>query len=441
MKKSLTIILLCLSLTNYSKAQPILSGIALRNFAGYKTGDTVRLEGYSYDRSSNKNYYILQSQSGEVYIPVSWIQLPEDNIGFWTMVWFQNRAYAIYTKGWQSRSRDILYNDFNNYITRIQEHDLIFEDNYLQEYILYLVGIIHPECLIRPESRSLEIIILKASEPEIYSFNHGAIVITTGKLAELECEEDLAFLLAEHIAHIVLEDNLANYNKFESTRAAAGIASVLFSLGSNVAMGIHNIRSDYDFSADDMLSVWNLAFSLSDILIQPPQDIYTIQQVNRTQKIARRRMDMLMKKDFTFHTPTDFVIIMSPFMKDLAWEKYFQKDYNGSLKLIDRLIQYGIADEEDYLLKTKIYLAQFNSHETNLQALKLVETAEQMDQYKYVELQLQKGIILMRLERFEEAQEALLDYLSVAESYGEDPGRINEAKNLLSQIDEITGAH
>ena len=128
-------------------------------------------------------------------------------------------------------------------------------------------------------------------------------------------------------------------------------------------------------------------------------------------------------------------------MKDLAWEKYFQKDYNGSLKLIDRLIQYGIADEEDYLLKTKIYLAQFNSHETNLQALKLVETAEQMDQYKYVELQLQKGIILMRLERFEEAQEALLDYLSVAESYGEDPGRINEAKNLLSQIDEITGAH
>lgn len=436
MKKALTITLLCLSFFSIIKSQPVIKGIAEWSFDSYQVGDTIRLDGYRYNSSNNTEVYILKSRSGENNIPVSWIKLLEDDIGFWTKIWFQNRALSISNNSWQLSNRNLLYADFNNYRSRMEEHDLFLRDDYLEEYLRNLIGILHPECLIRPQERSIEIMILKSPEPEIYSFNHGVIVITTGKIAELECEEDLAFLLTEYIAHIVLEDNLANLNRYEDRKAAAGIASVVFSLGSNIAMGIHNVRSDYKFTVNDMLSVWDLTFYLSDILIQPPIEIYTLQQIRRSQKISCKRFDLLSGENFSFHSPREYGMIMSSIIRDLAWEKYFQENYDASLKLIDRLIQTGITDEEDYLLKTKIYLAQSDNYESNLQALRFVETAEQMDQYHYVELQLQKGIILTRLERYEEAQEALLDYLSVAESSGEDPEQIDEAKKMLNRCND-----
>jgi len=437
MKKIFTIAIIFLLFFTIIKSQPVLMGIAVRNFGRYKVGDSIRLDGYRYNSYNQTEVYILKSYSGEAYILVSWIKLLDDSIGFWTKVWFQNRAIAICNNGWQSSNRNILYEDFVNYMTSIEKHNLILRDDYLDEYFRDLIEVIQPECLIRSDERYVEIIILKSSEPEIYAFNHGAIVMTTGKIAEIECEEDLALLLAEQIAHIVLEDNLANLNKYERRKDAVGIVGMIFSIGSNVAMGIHNVRNEDNFTAGDMLSVWDMSFSLPDKLVHPPVDLYTPQQIKRTQKIARRWFDDPSKENISFHTPKEYGMIMLPVIKDLEWENYFLGNYDVSLQLINRLISLGIGDEEDYLLKTKIYLVRFDDQESNLQALGFIEIAEQMDQYNYVELSMQKGIILMRLERYEEAKTAFLEYISSAEAYGEDPEQINEAKKMLDRCNVL----
>jgi hypothetical protein len=212
MKRNIILFILQFIFIVEAAGQPDIRGIALCDFSSYMTGDTVSIRGYSYDKINHTEKYLVKSHNLDVYVPASFIEVRDSEYSFWTRVWYMNRLSAITKNGWQNDSREPLIEDFRNYISAMEEDGLIYKDDYLLNYMQNLSMSIHPECLVKPDEKPVEIVVIRSIEPEIYAFDHGTIVISTGMIAGTNSEEELALLLAENTAHIVLEDNLASEN-------------------------------------------------------------------------------------------------------------------------------------------------------------------------------------------------------------------------------------
>jgi beta-barrel assembly-enhancing protease len=417
MKRDISIFLLFFLFTIKGSGQLDIRGIALCDLSPFRKGDTISIKGYSYDITSDTEKYLVKSDNVERVVPASYIRLLDNDFGFWTRIWYKNRLSAISKNGWQDDRREVLFEDFRNYISAMEEHDLIYKDDYLENYLQSLAMAIHPECFIKPDNKPLEIIIIKSVIPEVYAFDHGTIVISTGIIAETDSEEELALILSENIAHIVLEDNLENLNNNLNTNNAFLFSAVLFSVASDIVMGVHNTRSNYKFTLGDMLSVWELPLTIAEGMIRRPSDSYTSLQMERSREIAQGCINNLISENYTFRTCQEYGLVISSVVRDCAWDEYFRENYNISCELVDKLINLDIDDEEDWLLKAKNYLELQDNRESNLQALEFIETAQQMDQYHLAEVLLVKGIILMRLERLDEAREVLNEFISASVNF------------------------
>jgi tetratricopeptide (TPR) repeat protein len=319
----------------------------------------------------------------------------------------------------------------------MREKNLIYNDDYLEDYLRNLLLTIHPECLVKPAEKEIEIIILKLVNPEIYAFNHGVIVITTGKIAETSSEEELVLVLSESMAHIVLEDDLVNLNKTLNLHDAAFISANLFSIASNIAGIVFSVRGQYNFLNDAFLLARDLSSIIADSPVQPRVDHYSSQQTLRSGRIAQEYINHLVSENYAFHNCCEYDLIMSSIIRDCAWNEYFQKNYMTSMELVNKLTEQGLGDEEDWLLKARIYTDLYDDIESNLKALKYIEIAQQLDQYHLAEVLLVKGIVLMRLERLEEAREVLNEFISASENTIVDEYQLEEAENLLAECNNL----
>ena len=89
------------------------------------------------------------------------------------------------------------------------------------------------------------------------------------------------------------------------------------------------------------------------------------------------------------------------------------------------------------LLKARIFTDLYDDIESNSKALKYIETAQQLDQYHLAEVLLVKGIILMRMERIEEAREVLNEFILASEQTVVDQYQLEEAEDLLSECNNL----
>lgn len=439
MRRKISIIVLFFSFILKLPAQPDIKGIVLCDFGRYKTGDTILINGYSYDKNYCTGNYRTSSGNVRMDLPDSCVKLTED-YGFWTQVWLKNRLSAISNKSWQDERREILMEDYDLYISEMSKKNLVYRDDYLENYLQNLLLTIHPECLVKPAEREIEIIILKLADPEIYAFNHGVIVITTGKIAESASEEELALILSESVAHIVLEDDLVNLNKTLNLHDAAFISANLFSVASSITGIVFGIRGEYNFLSDAFLLARDISSIIADSPVQPHVDQYSSQQAYRSGRIAQECMNHLVSGNYAFHNCYEYGSIMSSIIRDCAWNEYFGENYLESLDLINKLTEPGLGDEEDWLLKARILTNLYDDTESNLQALEYIETAQQLDQYHLAEVLLVKGIVLMRLERLEEASEVLNEFIVASEKTPIDEYQLEEAKEMLSECDKLTGS-
>jgi len=113
------------------------------------------INGYYYDKTYNTGKYQTSSGNVQMALPDSCVRVIED-YGFWTQVWLKNRLSVISKKSWQDERREILIEDFDLYISEMREHNLIYRDDYLEDYVRNLLLTIHPECLVKPaESKDI----------------------------------------------------------------------------------------------------------------------------------------------------------------------------------------------------------------------------------------------------------------------------------------------
>ena len=81
-----------------------------------------------------------------------------------------------------------------------------------------------------------------------------------------------------------------------------------------------------------------------------------------------------------------------------------------SLFLLNKIIDAGFGTEEDYLLKAKLYRILGTDDDALKEAILSIEKAESIGDQKLVDIYSEKGVLLMKINEWEEALEAFENY-------------------------------
>jgi tetratricopeptide (TPR) repeat protein len=212
---------------------------------------------------------------------------------------------------------------------------------------------------------------------------------------------------------------------------AADLFTACTTIASAVAMGISNIRNDTDFGLEDVWLVNWASSAISHAIASSKEFYYPSGQISSARHHAAIRVNDLKENEATFCTGNSFTIRIAPVLKNLAWQSYYENDYGHSRKILDRLFEAGIQDEEDYLLMAKLYRVTAEDEKDLQLALNAVTRAEESDDFNFVEVIFEKGMILMQLERYPEAKEAFVEFLAAVAEVGGDPDEIEESRKML----------
>ncbi len=419
-------------------AQKPIQGVAIKKFDNHEQGDTINI--YGYRQKSEGESYLVRSSYGDKYVSSNKIRLLEENMGYWQHVWLMNQASHVRSSGWQNDLRMTLKDDYYEYASQMEINNLVFRDEYLEDYLRQLVYILHPEALMKGEPARLNILMIRANKPEVFAFNSGTIVITTGQIARTCSENELLTILAVQTAHIVLDHNLMNLNQEIHSQRSAEFWSTFATLASAVAMEISNINYGTNFNVGDVVLAGLTSAAISDAIMLSAGANFSKEQEQRARILGTEFIANLEKNEtFEYLPDKEYMINISSVLSLTAWQEYHHNNFDRSMYYMDRVFGLGIASEEDYLLRAKLTRTLSNTNENNLEALRLINTALAMNDFDFVEALAEKGLILIRLGEVNQAREVFEEYRTAVSGMPDmPPGRdATWANRMLIKCDQL----
>ena len=431
-----TIIFISLQITS---GQSSYRGIALKNINGYSTGDTIDIFGFKRS-SSGKSSYLIGNGFNEKYVSSAKLELLDNNLEYWQVVWLENQSSHINSSGWQTDLRSTLRNDFYEYASQMEINGLVFRDEYLEDYLRQLILIVHPLALIKEVPSRLNILMITAIKPEVFTFDNGTIVITTGMLAKTRTEQELLTILSEQTSHVVLDHNLMNLTMEIRNESNAEFWSAFATIASAVAMEFSNIRYGTNFHVGDLVLTGLSAAAISDALVVSAGASFNNEQKEHSRNLSEAFMeDLHQREDFEYLPDKEYMINISSAISLTAWQEYHHHNYDQAMRYMDRVFELGIASEEDYLLRAKLTRTLSNNYQSNAEALRLINTALAMHDFDFVEALAEKGLILIRLGEVAQAREVFVDYKEAVSEMPNIPAGRNAtwASRMLIKCDQL----
>src|SRR5208337_811614 len=191
--------------------QPKIKVIVSDKLQGYTMRDTIEVDGYRKTDFVGGSEYFLKKNNNEVkMIPAKKVAVVTQIQDFWSQLWFYNHSADYILNGIDQKVRTQLLTNCRYYIFNLQANKLIFQDDYLTDYLLQLIHTICPEGIFKGGNSGLNILIMKSDEPKSFSFDNGIIVVTTALLAGTKNEKDLVQILSGEIGKIILDYNYQN---------------------------------------------------------------------------------------------------------------------------------------------------------------------------------------------------------------------------------------
>jgi hypothetical protein len=437
-----TLILACFILvicSQISLCQSGYKGIVLKNFNGYSAGDTIDIFGFK-ESGAGRTSYLVSNGFGEKYVSSSKLKLLDEKLDFWQVVWLENQSSHINSSGWQTNLRATLRDDYYEYASQMEINGLVFRDEYLEDYLRQLILIVHPKALIKEVPCRLNILMITAIKPEVFTFDNGTIVITTGMLAKTRSEQELLSILSEQTAHVVLDHNLMNLTMEIRNENNAEFWSAFATIASAVAMEFSNIRYGTNFQVGDLVLTGLSAAAISDALVKSAGASYTKEQKEHAENLSDAFMVGLQEREeFDLLPDKEYMINISSAISLTAWQEYHHHNYDQAMRYMDRVFALGIASEEDYLLRAKLTRTLSNTYQSNAEALRLINTALAMHDFNFVEALAEKGLILLRLGEVTQAREVFVSYKEAVTNMPNMPSGRNAtwASRMLIKCDQL----
>ncbi len=407
--KNLIFIAILICLFNAGNAQTKLQGIMIEKAGGFHLGDTVTILGYKASTGQADAQFLIKK--GLDYKPINFskIKLLSENIDFWDNIWFNNRSSEIITGGWDTKIRADLRNDATEFISNLSKNNLIFKDELMEDYLYQLVHKIAPRKLNKETECNYTVIIMKANEVNIFSFDNGTIILTTGLLCDLHSEQELSSRIAGEIAKLVLDYNVLNVKQQILKQHATDFWVGFSEVASSALMSYSNVKYHTNYTGDDALIMTAASAIISGFVIESIGAKNTQEQLQKSNDIINTYMNSIYDK-WNHKSNQEFIGIAANVISFMAWQQFYSSNYKYCIELINRLESAGIPSEENYLLKSKIYRLIYNTDEANYEALECIKRAKSLGLNKLIDLEKEEGLLYLRIGNKEKAKQSFHQY-------------------------------
>lgn len=437
-----------------------ISGTLKEDYEGYKAGTPIRLCNFAkLARWQEQEDYCVGIAINDKLISVPFSQFrklnlePVDNQSFWECKALQNEVYEMLAdKGYQYDLRQELNDEASDYIRKLNNSRLLFEDSYIEDYVSSVFASVIYQKFNTKKSENLRVYILKSPTPDSYMQPDGTLIVTTGLLSILDSEEELMAVMASEVAHHVLDHSLINVNKEISRAKAAafwgsvaagvleageeylmrkneyyvpGTATVAVALVSAAIvdkmakrMGMTYSRSQEQ--AADRCAMEFLAMKKLDPTALPSalnkikryfidhKDYYTLSKYGTYAEFDKRIKRLGEWNKFDSHSFQKAVSGVNTFNAIIEMDG---KRYADAAALVQKNIDQKVATEDDYILLAKAYMGMYNTDEKNLESLAFIQQAKSMTEVPNLNADKQEILILMRLKKQAKAADALQNYI------------------------------
>lgn len=359
----------------------------------------------------------------------------------------------ILNNGVQYKLRKELEQETIDYINYTESNNLIFKDSYIESYLYSLVYRIYPRGIHDGRFGVINIKILKSTVSDAFIFSNGTMFLTTGLLSTINSEAELIGIMAHEISHFVLDHSIININKAEkrlkrakfwatfATGVAAvadaytavnnedhipgaitlGTAAFAYSIASELyeRMGLkYSIKQEIeaDKSASELMKYINIdPTALSSALLKiKNHDIqignYTVLLTGAETKLIDDRVKSIGKPTSEFNS-IDYDKTMSSINSFNAINQLNNHHLQLCLEIVNKNIKAEVATENDYILLAMITIFRYDNKEKNKEALSYINKAKTLEILPSINIYKQEAIILIRLEKYDEAKIVLNKYL------------------------------
>lgn len=466
------IFLTCISAVN-AQNELTLTGKAIKDISPVdgvkiKKGDLLTLIGYNIVTTSlnpqMKPDYVVQylSTSDEKNALLS--QSDIDKIDFnpptstkdaWDYISVKNEVLPYLIKnGMQFDMRSEMDEECHLYLQQLEEGNYLLNDDYIEGYLQSLATNIHSATLPYGRPGNIAVKILKTSDINAFCMPNGTVLLTTELLSTINSEEELIGVLAHEIAHFALDHQVKNLTaQIQRQKRAefwAGLATAFAAVG-EVYLATNN---DVYMGGNLIMATAILATSIADEVIDRMGAKYSIDQEKVADEAAGviltaygknksaygsvliRVRDYYFKQGkyaalFSSNTHPDITSRIKAcgggdpeanysdeFLQKISAVNTFSaiKEYNllhyvKCNELLDKNIKAQVATETDYIMKAMVLRSLYDTPDRMNEALSYLSKAESLNVYSYNSVFKEKGLILLRLKRNEEAKKAFNTYL------------------------------
>lgn len=345
------------------QGQVSVKGILKKNTTGFKEGDTVEVVGASNTflpletveiSPSYNGYYYVKNGEETSSIPVKHISILDNKLDFWDRVWFLHRSSYFAKNGWQRKSRANYELTARQEIAELESQGNLFKDRMVLDYLDNLVHRIHPKSLPKGVERHPKMYLKIVDQTNLGVREDGSMIGSLDWLISYYTEEALVVGLSTMMSALVLD------RTYPSSVANSSHTSA------ELADQVRVIAKKYVFS-----QTW----------------------------------------DSTSNDTLWFSRKISPAITRATWSALAETEYRKAEKLSDRNIASGMATDEVYFQKAKAILGQHSDKAGLLAALTYLEKADETPVLLPLELPMEKGLILIKLERWVDAMSAFEKYL------------------------------
>lgn len=385
---------------------------------------------------------------------------------FWEDKWAKMRQSEMRSQNsseldWKYADRGEIDGQSYKYLAELRNTDAIFFDPFLVDYLTQVLHkVVGPSPVIgRPGT--INVLVIKNSVPNAFAMNNGTILVTTGMLSLVRTEAELRGLLAHEAAHVVLDHNLLNYSSSKSRQALVDFLTVTGAVLGGVAAsksapggmsrqyyqqymtnailgggaffhalasGVMDIigaaysrsqEEEADLMARDYLNAMgNDGLEYGDLLkrIGDFSRVRGLSQgssllnshpeiKDRLEELEYKRPKTVQKSDTTLDKHLCECLV---FNSSLA---IVDRNYEAALQDLNRAIATGWAIEEAYLLKAIAVRHLDSRREATLEALSLLETANQRKTVGHRIVNSERALLHLRLGDPKNAMKALDSYI------------------------------
>ena len=215
MNRIVAIVVLLLFPICFADSQIVVKGVLLDNYKSQHPGDTIFL--YGMKANILDTFYYVKDQLGFYRsVPSKKILLLDRDLNYLDKKWFEKEAFTICKRGWNLSKRLDIEKQTLNYLADLNNNNQIYEDIYLEDYLLDLLKRIHPVRLYKGRMLFFTFKLLNSEKEKIYTFENGTILITTQQIANASGERELLEMIVQSVVHIIYDHSYNNMDPFST---------------------------------------------------------------------------------------------------------------------------------------------------------------------------------------------------------------------------------